>query len=182
MQFDAQNDSVESPLVTAANRVINSLKVGDGAPLDTVVGLFFPTFVRDWVGAVLRGIPGTMANVGSVNRAFLMDVAERTANERRTRGEEDVMRSSDFLTYLARCARLLTLSTVAVLCSSLLLLFLPGFSPRIVWLGGRTAMLKSPSFILIASRGLASFFKAVQFSSNIFVHETQIYELLSSRK
>lgn len=114
MQFDAQNDSVKSPLVTAANRVINSLKVGDGAPLDTVVGLFFPTFIRDLVGAVLRGIPGTMANVGSVNRAFLMDVAERTANERRTRGEEDVMRSSDFLTYLARCVRLLTLSVVLV--------------------------------------------------------------------
>jgi hypothetical protein len=154
MQFDAQNDSVKSPLVIAANRIIDSLKVGDGAPLDTVVGLFFPTFVRDLVGAVLRGIPGTMANVGSVNRAFLMDVAERTANERRTRGEEDVMQSSDFLTYLARCARLLTLSIVSVrlfpLCSSRFFLV----SPLVLYALGQTMIIyRNPCFLYYLPQG-----------------------------
>lgn len=104
MQFEAQTDGETGPLVVAANKLMNTIKIGSGAPLETVVGLFFPRAVQDWVAELMKRIPGTMERVGYENRKFLMDIAERTAAERRARGgEADVMRSSDFLTYLARC-------------------------------------------------------------------------------
>lgn len=98
LQFDAQNDSFTSPPVAAANGVIDSMKFGKAAPLDTIIGLFFPEYIRDWTTEALKRIPGTLANKGYVNRRFLMDVAQQTAIERRTCGSAE----RDFLTYLAR--------------------------------------------------------------------------------
>lgn len=98
MQFDAQNESVASPLVAAANDVIDSMKLGKDAPLDTMIGLFFPEYIRDWTAQFLKRTPGTLANVGYVGRQLLMDTAQQTAHERRTSGSTE----RDFLTYLAR--------------------------------------------------------------------------------
>ncbi|GAQ88536.1 Cytochrome P450 [Klebsormidium nitens] len=101
VDFDAQNESTTSPLVAAGNGVIDAMKFGKAAPLDTIVGLFFPKYIQDWTAEVLKRIPGTLANMGYVNRRILMDVAQQTAHERRTGGSAE----RDFLTYLARTAR-----------------------------------------------------------------------------